>query len=98
MPRFRGHYRAIARWWELNAERRYTGLVDDDGATSWQRDLRYAASYRWLVELMDNGQTVTADAHGVYVNGELATAYMARQIKAVKPSAPRKNRGKHARR
>lgn len=98
VPRYRAHFRAIARWWELNAKRRHTGVIDDDGTTSWQRDLMYAANYRWLVELMDSGHQVTSDASGVYVDGELATVYMARQIKSMKPTPPRKSKRRHARR
>lgn len=94
VPRCRAHFRAIARWWELNAQRRYTGLVDDNGQTSWQRDLVYAANYRWLVELMDNGHRVTADDHGVYVDGILASDYMAKAVKNA--ASPRQKRARRA--
>lgn len=95
VPRCRAHFRAIARWWELESERGYTGVVDDAGLNSSDRSRMYAANYRWLVELMDNGHRVTAYAHGVYVGDELASAYMARQRKAAAvPVAPRKRRGR----
>lgn len=48
------------------------------GYASADRSRQYAANYRWLVELMDNGHRITADSHGVYVDGELASAYMKR--------------------
>jgi hypothetical protein len=64
VPRLRAHYRWIARWWELEAMRGYE---------SSDRSREYAANYRWLVELMDAGHRVTADAHGVYVDGMLAS-------------------------
>lgn len=43
---------------------------------------QYSASYRWLVELIDAGRRVTADAHGVYIDGELATVVRARAERA----------------
>lgn len=92
VPRLRADYRAIARWWELEAMRGYVGVRDEDGKTSSDRSRGYAENYRWLVELMDNGHRVTADAHGVYVNGELASRYMERQRKAAQPTPPTKRR------
>lgn len=82
VPRSRAHFRAIARWNELEAERRYQDTPDDDGLMSWERDLRAARSYRWLVELMDAGRRVTADAHGVFVDGELASKVAERAKRA----------------
>lgn len=82
IPRCRTHYRAIARWHELNALRRYTGVIAEDGSTSWERDLRAAHNYRWLVEIMDAGRRVTADNHGVYIDGELASVVQAREERA----------------
>jgi len=78
VPRTRAHFRWIARWWEIEASRGYE---------SSERSREYAANYRWLVELMDAGHQITADAHGVYVDGELASAYVDRGRRAAKRAA-----------
>jgi hypothetical protein len=78
----RREFRRVARWWELNALRRYAYQPDDNGLQSWERDLQYAHNYRWFVELMDAGRRVTADAHGVYVDGELASKVQDRERRA----------------
>jgi len=54
-PRTRAQLRAVARWYELQALRGYTGVLDEDGLTSSDRDRQYAANQRWLVELLDAG-------------------------------------------
>lgn len=82
VPRLRAHYRRIARWWELEAMRDYIGVIDEDGKNSSDRSRQYARNYRWLVELMDAGHRVTADAHGVYIDGELASVVQARGERA----------------
>lgn len=82
IPRRRAHFRAIARWNELEAERRYSGMIDEDGLMSWERDLRAARNYRWLVELMDAGRRVTSDGRGVYIDGELASKAIEREQRA----------------
>lgn len=87
IPRCRAHFRAIARWNELEAERRYAYMPDDDGLQSWERDLRAARNYRWLVEIMDAGHRVAADAHGVYVEGMLASEYAKRAERKAKRNA-----------
>lgn len=95
VPRLRRDYRAIARWWELEAMRGYDWDPSGSGLTSSEWSRLYAANYRWLVELMDTGHRVTSDAHGVYVDGELASAYMARARKrAEHPTRPRKTRSR----
>lgn len=81
VPRIRAHYRWIAHWWELEATRGYE---------SSDRSREYAANYRWLVDLMDAGRRVTADAHGVYVDGMLASEYAKHGERAVKRARPRR--------
>lgn len=83
----RSELRRSARWWELEAMRGYTGVVDEDGMTSSDRSRMYAANQRWLVELMDAGRAVTSDARGVYVDGELASKVAERNRKAAEKAA-----------
>lgn len=80
VPRLRAHYRWIARWWELEAMRGYE---------SSDRSREYGANYRWLVELMDAGRRVTADAHGVYVDGDLASKVQGRGKRKTKAERKR---------
>lgn len=75
VPRVRAHYRWIARWWELEAMRGYE---------SSGRSLEYAANYRWLVEMMDNGHAVHSDAHGVRIDGMTIEQFIKHQAKASK--------------
>lgn len=82
IPNLRTVLRRYARWLELEAQRGYTGVIDDDGKTSSDRSREYAANYRWLVELMDAGRRVTADSHGVFVDGVLASEYARRGVMA----------------
>lgn len=55
--------RHSARWWQLEAMRGYTGVVDEDGKTSSDRSREYAANQRWLVELLDNGVDIDRPCH-----------------------------------
>lgn len=48
------------------------------GYDSAELSRQYAANYRWLVELMDSGRRVTADARGVYIDGEVIGKYLER--------------------
>ena len=81
----RREFRRIARWWELEAARGYP---------SAESSCQYARNYRWLVELMDAGRRVTANAHGVYIDGELASVVAERGRRAEERATQRAERAR----
>ncbi len=50
----RRELRRCARWWDLEAMRRYP-------SSDWSRE--YAANQRWIVELLDNGVDINQSFH-----------------------------------
>lgn len=55
---YRHNLRRGARWWDLEAARRYDNGIVDYGLVSWQMSHLYAFNQRWLLELLDNGVRV----------------------------------------
>lgn len=44
-----------ARWHFIEARRRYSSIIDEDGLDSWQRNLLYAQVQRWHADLLLSG-------------------------------------------
>lgn len=58
---YRHNWRRAARWYELEALRRYDNGVVDYGLLSWQMSLLHARNLRWRVELLDAGRKVIGE-------------------------------------